>query len=70
VFADEQEWWDAQWTEAARFPLERMEPAVLGEFKAEAFQHMASLKQSDGLHYPRKACCVVGRKPAIDENRP
>ncbi len=68
VYATEQEWWDAQWTEAARLPLERMEPGALETFKAEAFQHMASLKEADVWHYRRKACCVVGRKPGAERS--
>jgi len=67
VYGTEQEWWEAQWTDAARFPLESMPPAVLEEFKTEVFQHMATMKQSDGLHYQRKAYCVVGTKSPLDE---
>lgn len=66
VYASEQEWWEAQWTDAARFPLERMPPAILEQFKTEVFQRMASFKQSDGLHYLRRASSVVGTKPLGD----
>jgi len=66
VYASEQEWWEAQWTDAARFPLEGMPPAVLEQFRTEVFQRMASLKQSDGLHYRRRASLVVGTKLLVD----
>ena len=65
VYTSEQEWWEAQWTDAARFPLEHMPPAILEQFKTEVFQRMASLKQSDGLHYQRRASSVVGTKPLV-----
>lgn len=65
VYASEQEWWEAQWTDAARFPLENMPPAILEQFKTEVFQTMASLKQSDGLHYLRRASSIVGTKPLV-----
>lgn len=65
VYASEQEWWEAQWTDAARFPLENMPPAILEQFRTEVFQHMASLRQPDGLHYRRRAFSVVGTKPSL-----
>lgn len=65
VYTSEQEWWEAQWTDAAGFPLEHMPPAILEQFKTEVFQRMASLKQSDGLHYQRRASSVVGTKPLV-----
>jgi ubiquinone/menaquinone biosynthesis C-methylase UbiE len=65
VYATEQEWWEAQWTDAARFPLEGMPPAVLEQFKTEVFERLASLKQPDGLHSRRKAGSVVGTKPLV-----
>jgi ubiquinone/menaquinone biosynthesis C-methylase UbiE len=66
VYTTEQEWWEAQWTDAARFPLESMPPAVLEQFRTEFFQLMASSKQPDALHYRRKATLVMGRKKRID----
>jgi O-methyltransferase / aklanonic acid methyltransferase len=66
VYTTGQEWWEAQWTDAARFPLENMPPAVLEQFKAEVFERLNSLKQPGGLHYRRKADLVVGTKPRVD----
>jgi ubiquinone/menaquinone biosynthesis C-methylase UbiE len=65
VYATVQEWWEAQWTDAARFPLEEMPPAVLEQFRTEVFEHLASFKQSDGLAYRRKASLLVGTKSAV-----
>lgn len=65
VYASEQEWWEAQWTDAARFPLENMPPAILEQFRTEVFQRIASLRQPGGLHYRRRAFSVVGTKPSL-----
>jgi hypothetical protein len=32
VYATVQEWWEAQWMDAARFPLEGMPPTLLAQF--------------------------------------
>lgn len=65
VYATAQEWWEAQWTDAARFPLEGMPLAVLEQFKDEVFERLASFKQPDALHYRRKAILVVGTKQLV-----
>jgi hypothetical protein len=65
VYATEQEWWEAQWTDAGRFPLENMPDEVLERFKRDVFERLASMKQPDGLHYRRKASAVVGNKPPM-----
>lgn len=63
VWADEQEWWSSKWTEASRFPLERMQPQVLEQFKRDVFKKMEQLKQANGLHELRVACSFLGTKP-------
>lgn len=65
VYATAQEWWEAQWTDAARFPLEGMPPVVLEQFRTEVFERLASLKQPEGLHYRRKASLLMGTKPFV-----
>jgi ubiquinone/menaquinone biosynthesis C-methylase UbiE len=65
VYATAQQWWEAQWTDAARFPLEGMLPAVLEQFKDEVFERLASDLQPDALHYRRKAILVVGTKQLV-----
>lgn len=69
VYPTAQDWWEAQWTDAARFPLEGMPPVVLEQFRTEVFERLASLKQPDGLHYQRKANLIVGTKPLVDTER-
>lgn len=69
VYATDQEWWEAQWTDAGRFPLENMPPAILEQFKTEVFERLASMKQPDGLHYRRRAFAVVGSKPPIETGK-
>ncbi|HEX6481310.1 MAG TPA: methyltransferase domain-containing protein [Ktedonobacteraceae bacterium] len=65
VWTDEQEWWSSKWTEAARFPLERMQPAVLEQFKRDVFKKTEQLKQADGLHELRIACSFLGTKSLV-----
>jgi hypothetical protein len=43
---NEQEWWASRWTEGSRFPLERMQPHVLEQFKRDVFKKMEQLKQA------------------------
>ena len=69
VYATEQEWWEAQWRDAGRFPLENMPPEVLQQFKNEVFERLASMKQPDGFHVRRKAFSVVGSKPFIKKEK-
>src|SRR5260370_523614 len=63
LYTHEQDWWLSRWAEAARFPLERIPPEALESFKADVFKRMETLKQSDGFHYRRNACCFLGKKP-------
>lgn len=70
VYATEQEWWEAQWTDAGRFPLENMPSDVLEQFKTEVFERLASMRQPDGLHSRRKAFSVVGTRPPVEPERP
>jgi hypothetical protein len=51
-----QEWWEAQWTDAARFPLEEMPPAVLEQFRTEVFERLASFRN--------QMASLIGEKPA------
>jgi SAM-dependent methyltransferase len=64
VYANEQEWWQAQWTDAARQPLENMPPAVLDQFQTEVFARVVALKQPDGLRFIRRAFVVLAAKPS------
>jgi ubiquinone/menaquinone biosynthesis C-methylase UbiE len=65
VYTTAQQWWEAQWTNAARFPLEGMPPAVLEQFKTDVFERLASFKQPDGFPYRRKASLLVGTKRLV-----
>ena len=69
IYATEQEWWEAQWTDAGRFPLENMPHEVLEKFKSDVFERLASMKQPGGLHIRRKAFSVVGNKPFIKQEK-
>jgi SAM-dependent methyltransferase len=65
VWTDEQEWWSSRWTEGSRFPLERMQPPVLEQFKRDVFKKLEQVKQADGLHDLRIACSFLGTKPVV-----
>ena len=63
VCSQPEEWWDAQWSMSSRAGLEKMEPLALDRFKAEVFQNMLALKQSDGLHELLRAQFTLAQKP-------
>ncbi|GIK36964.1 MAG: hypothetical protein BroJett011_07970 [Chloroflexota bacterium] len=63
VYANEAEWWRAKWTHGARYPLERMSPEVLDQFKAEVLARLEPLKEADGFHEQWQLVCLLGRKP-------
>lgn len=64
TYAGEGEWWASKWTHGARYPLERMPPAVLERFKAEALERLHPLRRPDGFHERWRIRCVMGRRPA------
>ena len=64
IYADEEEWWMTKWSISGRATLEQMEPAVLARFKAEAFEHMQAIKQSDGFHEQLQAHFAIASKSA------
>jgi len=64
VWTDAQQWWASRWTDGARFPLERMQPAVLEQFKRDVLNQLEQVQQADGLHDRRIACSFLGTKPS------
>jgi ubiquinone/menaquinone biosynthesis C-methylase UbiE len=63
IYRDEQDWWEAKWTHGARYPLERMKPEVLNQFRREVLARLAEQKMADGMRERWRLVCIVGLKP-------
>jgi O-methyltransferase/aklanonic acid methyltransferase len=61
VFPNAAAWWAARWTHGSRAPLEAMAPAVLAQFKADAFAALPVA--DDGVHELWPLAIVRARKP-------
>jgi len=51
-YADEEDWWNTQWSHGARYPLEMMPPDILAKFKAEAFDKMKAMQDGYRHNFP------------------
>jgi hypothetical protein len=63
VFPEPETWWRWAWSTGFRAPLECFAPDVLEEFAAEAFAHLRSVAQDDGIHLDQQARFVTARRP-------
>jgi len=63
VYADEEEWWLDIMSSSGNAASESLSPSALNQFKAEAFQKMALLKQPDGYHNLLQANFLTDIKP-------
>ena len=63
-YADEEEWWNVMWSISGRAGLEKLSPAALREFKAEAFRLMQPQKEAGGYPVHLEAFCAVAEKVA------
>ncbi|GJQ34112.1 MAG: hypothetical protein JETCAE01_01220 [Anaerolineaceae bacterium] len=63
VVPNEDAWWEAIWSISTGAALERLEPHIVEQFKAEAFEKMQAIKQRDGFHRLLKANIATGIKP-------
>jgi SAM-dependent methyltransferase len=68
VYANAEEWWQAQWSHGGRKRLEAIEGlggvVTLERFKAEVFAKLESMRAADGLHQRFRVLYTVARKPA------
>jgi len=62
-YADGREWWAAKWTHGARYPLERMPPQVMEEFRAEALSRVGQMGWTRGPRERGRLICLVASKP-------
>ncbi len=61
VYADEEEWWNVEWSISGRAGLDRLAPEALARFKAECFARVQSQREADGFHYRLLAFCATTR---------
>ena len=61
-FADEQDWWAWEWSQASRFWLEGMSPEGLAKFKAVAFEKLAAMKGPEGIPMRWGALLAMAQK--------
>ena len=63
VYADEETWWQTQWSHGFRYALETMPADALAAFKAAAFERLQPLKQPEGFHQRFSALFTVATQP-------
>ncbi len=63
VADDEEEWWIWQWSHMPRSQLELLEPDLLAELKAKAFEALQSRKEPDGIHTQMAYTFTFATKP-------
>lgn len=66
-FADEQDWWAWEWSQASRFWLEGMSPEGLAKFKAVSFGKLAAMKDSKGIPILTGALLAIARASTKQE---
>ena len=65
LYANEEEWWAAQWSHGARSFLERLDPGALASYKATAFEKMQAIKESDGFPLLFSSLFCIGVEPDL-----
>lgn len=67
VYADEEEFWSTLWSHGLRGSLERIEkttgPDGLRRFKANVFERLQAIKQTDGIHQLFPVLFTLAIKP-------
>ena len=62
-FADENDWWDWEWSQGSRFWVEGMSPEGLEKFKAVSFEKLKAMKTSKGIPILDGALLSIGKAP-------
>jgi O-methyltransferase / aklanonic acid methyltransferase len=65
-YANEEQWWNAQWSHGARSLLERLDADTLASYKARAFENMQAIKGPDGLPLLFSPIFGLGVKPDLE----
>lgn len=66
-FANENDWWDWEWSQGSRFWVEGMSPEGLTKFKAIAFEKLKAMKTPLGIPILIGALLSIARTPRDDE---
>ena len=64
-FADEDDWWAWEWSQASRFWLEGMSPEGEATFKAVSFEKLRQMKVAEGIPMRWGAIYAIGKAPTI-----
>jgi ubiquinone/menaquinone biosynthesis C-methylase UbiE len=62
-FADEEDWWAWEWSQASRFWLEGMSPSALELFKTQAFENLKAMQEPAGIPILDGALFAIARAP-------
>ncbi|MCA9974244.1 MAG: methyltransferase domain-containing protein [Anaerolineales bacterium] len=62
-FADEEDWWQWEWSQGSRFWVEGMSPEGLAHFKTTAFARLQEMKEPQGIPMLDGALLAVARTP-------
>jgi hypothetical protein len=70
VYTSEEVWWSALWSHGTRASMEKVEKAIgsngLNRFKADVFERLGSVKQSDGIHELFPVLFTLVLKPGLE----
>jgi hypothetical protein len=67
-FADENDWWAWEWSQASRFWVEGMSPEGLAKFKSVSFEKLKAMKGSRGIPILIGALLAIANAPASHEH--
>lgn len=62
VLANAEEWWNRLWSQGSRLFIEKLEPDMVEQYKAEAFKHLNKMKKGDGIHIRQAVLFSFGEK--------
>lgn len=62
-FADENDWWNWEWSQGSRFWVEGMPPEALEKFKAISFEKLKAMKGLKGIPMLNGALLAIANSP-------
>ncbi len=62
-FADEEDWWQWEWSQGSRFWVEGMSPEGLAKFREVSFRKLNEMKGPHGIPMLYGALLATGKKP-------
>ena len=62
-FADEQDWWEWEWSQGSRFWVEGMSPEGLEKFKSVSFENLKAMKGPNGIPMLAGALLAIANAP-------